>query len=175
VPVIVDGDRIVHDSTAIADYLEERYPDWPSLFGGANGRALTRFVQNWTETVLQAGLFRFVVLDIHRHCTPEEQAYLRRTREEAIGATLEDVRDREARLPAFRASLSPLRRTVERQDFVSGATPAYADYVVFGAFQLARAISDFEVIAGDDPIGAWRGRMLNLFDGFARRASAYGG
>src|SRR5258708_37722835 len=27
VPVIRDGDRVVHDSTAIADYLEERYPD----------------------------------------------------------------------------------------------------------------------------------------------------
>ncbi|HEY2530341.1 MAG TPA: glutathione S-transferase family protein [Xanthobacteraceae bacterium] len=175
VPVIVDGDRIIHDSTAIADYLEERYPDRPSLFGNANGRALTRFVQNWTETVLQAALFRLVVLDTHRHCTPEDQAYFRRAREEALGATLEDVvRDREARLPAFRASLNPLRRTVERQDFVSGATPAYADYVVFGAFQWARAISDFEVIAGDDPIGAWRGRMLNLFDGAADRAPAYG-
>ena len=41
VPVIVDGERVVHDSTAIADYLEERYPDRPSLFGGASGRALT--------------------------------------------------------------------------------------------------------------------------------------
>ena len=68
VPVIVDGERVVHDSTAIADYLEERYPDRPSLFGGASGRALTRFVQNWTETVLQTGLIRLVVLDIHRHC-----------------------------------------------------------------------------------------------------------
>src|ERR1700751_4690047 len=33
VPVIVDDDRVVHDSTAIAGYLDERYPDrggvWP--------------------------------------------------------------------------------------------------------------------------------------------------
>src|SRR6516225_8590565 len=34
VPVIVDDDRVVHDSTAIADHLEERYPDRPALFGG---------------------------------------------------------------------------------------------------------------------------------------------
>jgi hypothetical protein len=39
VPVIIDGDRVVHDSTVIADYLEERYPDRPWLFGGAAGRA----------------------------------------------------------------------------------------------------------------------------------------
>ncbi len=67
VPVIVDGDKIVHDSTAIADYLETRYPDLPSLFGDEAGRALTRFVQNWTETILQPGLVGFVVLDICRH------------------------------------------------------------------------------------------------------------
>jgi glutathione S-transferase len=175
VPVIVDGDRVVHDSTAIADYLEEHYPDRPSLFGGASGRALTRFAQNWTETVLQTSLIRLVVLDIHRHCAPQDQDYFRRSREERLGATLEDVvRDREARLPAFRASLDALRRTVERQDFVSGTAPAYADYVVFGAFQWARAISDFNVLASGDPIGAWRGRMLDLFDGLARGAPAYG-
>lgn len=175
VPVIIDGDGVIHDSTAIADYLEERYPDRPSLFGGAAGRALTRFVQNWTETVLQTGLIRLVVLDIHRHCTPVDQTYFRRSREERFGATLEDVvRDREARLPAFRTSLDPLRRTVERQDFVSGNAPAYADYIVFGAFQWARAISDLEVLAANDPVRTWRSRMLDLFGGLARRAPAYG-
>jgi glutathione S-transferase len=175
VPVIVDGDRVVHDSTAIADYLEERYPDHPSLFGGEIGRALARFVQNWTETVLLVGLIRLVLLDIHRHCAPQDQVYFRRSREERFGTTLEEVvRDREGRLPAFRASLDPLRRTVERQDFISGKTPAYVDYVVFGAFQWARAISDFEVLADDDPVKVWRSRMLDLFSGLARRALAYG-
>ena len=176
VPVIVDGERVVHDSTAIADYLEERYPDRPSLFGDDIGRALTRFVQNWTETVLQVGLIRLVVLDIHRHSHPKDQPYFRSSREERFGTTLEEfVKDREVRLPAFRASLDPLRRTVERQDFISGKAAAYPDYIVFGAFQWARAISDFEVLAADDPVRAWRGRMLDLFDGLARRAPAYGG
>ncbi|HVC57060.1 MAG TPA: glutathione S-transferase family protein [Stellaceae bacterium] len=173
VPVIVDGDRVVHDSTAIADYLEERYPDRPSLFGP--GRGLTRFVQNWTETVLQAGLVRLVVFDIYRHVAPQDRDYFRRSREERLHMTLEDfVKDREAGLPAFRASLDPLRRTVERQNFVAGDAPAYADYIVFGAFQWARAISDFELLATDDPVRAWRGRMLDLHGGLARRAPAYG-
>ena len=75
---------------------------------------------------------------------------------------------------AFRAGLDPLRRTVERQDFLAGEGPGYADYIVFGAFQWARAISEFEVLAADDPVRAWRGRMLDLHDGLARRAPAYG-
>ena len=175
VPVIVDGDRVVHDSTAIADYLEEHYPDRPSLFGGETARGLARFVQNWTETVLQPGLIRLVLLDIHRHIGPQDQAYFRSDREKRFGVTLEEfVGDREARLPAFRASLDPLRRTVERQNFVCGSAPAYGDHIVFGAFQWARAISDFEVLAADDAVRVWRGRMLDLYDGLARRSPAYG-
>jgi glutathione S-transferase len=176
VPVIVDSGRVVHDSAAIADYLETRYPDRPSLYGSTSGRALTAFVQNWTETVLQPGIVGFVVLDIWRHIGPEDQAYFRRSREERLGTTLEQaVAGRAARLPAFRDSLAPLRRTVERQKFLAGEAPAYADYIVFGAFQWARASSDFELLAADDPVRAWRGRMLDAFGGLARNSPAYGG
>ena len=176
VPVIIDGDRTISDSSAIAEYLETGYPERPSLFGSETGRALTRFVQNWTENVLHPGVVGFVVLDIHRHIGPADQAYFRQSREERFGRTLEAVvKDRDARLPAFRESLAPLRGTVERQKFLGGEAPAYADYIVFGAFQWARAISDFELLAADDPIAAWRGRLLDAFDGLARKSPAYGG
>ena len=148
----------------------------PRCSAATAGRALTRFVQNWTETVVQPALVGFVVLDICRHSRPQDQAYFRQSREERFGRTLEDVvKDREARLPAFRESLAPLRRTVERQKFLAGAAPAYADYIVFGAFQWARAISDFELLAADDPVASWRGRMLDAFGGLARKSPAYGG
>src|SRR5215469_120271 len=125
VPVIVDDGHVVHDSTAIADYLEARYPDRAALFGDEGGRALTRFVQHWTETVVHAGIVRFVVLDIWRHIAPEDQTYFRRSREERFSASLEAVAaDRAAQLPAFRDRLTPLRRTVERQPFVAGEAPA---------------------------------------------------
>src|SRR5580698_8701496 len=42
VPVLVDGDRWIAESWAIANYLENTYPDSPSLFGGVVGRSLTR-------------------------------------------------------------------------------------------------------------------------------------
>jgi len=106
---------------------------------------------------------------------PRDQDYFCRSREERFGKSLEEVvRDRDTRLPAFRASLDPLRRTIERQDFVSGKTPGYADYIVLGAFQWARAISDFELLAPDDPVRAWRRRMLDLHGGLARSTPAYG-
>src|ERR1700726_4114574 len=38
VPVLLDGERSVADSWAIANYLEDTYPDRPSLLGGEGGR-----------------------------------------------------------------------------------------------------------------------------------------
>jgi glutathione S-transferase len=52
VPVLVDDETTVADSWAIATYLEERYPDCPSVFGGPGGMAPTRFVNAWADTVL---------------------------------------------------------------------------------------------------------------------------
>jgi len=40
VPVLLDHDTAVVDSWTIANYLEDRYPDRPSLFGGEGGRAV---------------------------------------------------------------------------------------------------------------------------------------
>ena len=60
-----------------------------------------------------------------------------------------------------------------QQDFLSGSQPAYGDYIVFGAFAWSRAISDFELIAKDDPVYAWRGRLLDMYDGMARDAVGY--
>ena len=55
VPVIEDGGRAVGDSWAIANYLEDAYPERPSLFGGAAARAIARFVNNWADTVQNPG------------------------------------------------------------------------------------------------------------------------
>ncbi len=51
--------------------------------------------------------------------------------------------------------------------------PLYADYIVFGAFQWARCISDFRLLAADDPVHAWRARMLELYGGLAAKAKGY--
>ncbi len=174
VPVIVDNGRWVNDSWVIANYLEETYPERPLLFGGSAARAVTRFVQGWTDTVLHVGLIRCVVLDIWRHVDEKDKAYFRKTREERFGATLEAAQSgREERLPAVRQSLQPLRNLLEAQAFIGGEKPLYADYIVFGAFQWVRCISPFKLLERDDPVFAWRERMLDLFGHMAREAKGY--
>jgi glutathione S-transferase len=171
VPVIVDGGDWVGDSSEIAGYLEERYPDRPSLFGSDSGRALARFYQEWTNAVVHAGLIRLVLTDIYAVIDHKDRAYFRESREKRFGTSLEAVTaDREPRLPEFRKSLAPLRATLQAQPFLGGEAPLYPDYIVFGAFQWARVVSDFELLEKDDPVALWRDRLLDAFDGLARRA-----
>jgi glutathione S-transferase len=174
VPVLVDGDRWIADSWVIANYLEDTYPERPSLFGGPAGRALSRFYNNWADTVLHAGFVRFVLLDAWRHLHEGDKEYFRRSREERFGMTLEAfVADRERHLAAFRQSLTPLRATLDAQPFLGGEQPLYPDYIVLGSFQWPRCISDFKLLAGDDPVSVWRGRMLSRFDNLAGGARGY--
>jgi glutathione S-transferase len=165
VPVLLDGDATVTDSWAIATYLEERYPDCPSLFGGPGGAATTRFLNAWADTVLNAGIVRLIVADVFSVLHDRDKAYFRQTRERRFGMPLEQVSaDRESRLPAFRQTLEPLRVVLKGQPYLDGAQPAYADYIVFGGFQWARCVSSFELLAADDPISVWRERLLDRFE-----------
>ncbi|CAN0599342.1 unnamed protein product, partial [Laminaria digitata] len=70
VPVIQDGDTVVSDSWAIAEYLEKEYPDAPSLFGGATGHGLAKFMNVWTDRVLHLALIKLVIADIQDHLDP---------------------------------------------------------------------------------------------------------
>jgi glutathione S-transferase len=173
VPVLVDGDKTVHDSWAIASYLDDAYPDRPSLFGGAASRAPTRFLNGWADTVLNPGIMRFVLSDIFAKIHAKDRDYFRTTREQRFGMSLEAYgAEREKHLPAFRQSLTPLRTTLAAQPYLAGERPAYADYIVFGSFQWPRCISAFALLEADDPISAWRDRMLDAFDGMGRKAMA---
>ncbi len=173
VPVLVDGDEAVHDSWAIACYLDDAYPDRPSLFAGAAARAPTRFLNSWADTVLNPGIMRFVLSDIFAKIHAKDRDYFRTTREQRFGMSLEAYgAEREKHLPAFRQSLTPLRTTLAAQPYLAGERPAYADYIVFGSFQWPRCISPFALLEADDPIYAWRERMLDAFDGLGRKAMA---
>jgi glutathione S-transferase len=174
VPVIIDGDHVVFDSWTIATYLEDAYPDRPSLFGGAEGRAVTRFVNAWADGVLVGGIVRLIVTDILAHLHEKDRAYFRETREKRFGAPLETITaDRETDVVAFRKTLEPVRTMVAAQPYFGGEPPAYADYAVFSCFQWARCISSFPLLTKDDPVWAWRDRLLSAFDGFARNALGY--
>jgi glutathione S-transferase len=173
VPVLVDGDRWIADSWTIANYLENTFAAGPSLFAGPVGRSLTRFYSSFADGLVSA-IFPFLALDILHHVADKDRDYFRTTREKRIGTTLEAfVADRDSKLAAFRASLTPLRNVLKAQPFFGGEQPLYADFAIFGPFQWARCISAFALLEPADPVRLWRDRLLDGFGGLARVAPAY--
>lgn len=171
VPVLVDGETVLHDSWRIAEWLEAHHPE-PSLFRGA--AATTRFINAWADTVMHPALSRLIVLDIHDCLGPEDQAYFRTSREARFGQTLEAVQgSRENEVKAFQKALQPVRTVLRQQPWLGGDAPAYADYIVLGSLQWARCTSAFRLLAEDDPVFAWRARGFALFGGMALQAKGY--
>ncbi len=52
VPVLVDGDVVVPDSSAIALHLEQRCPEPPLIPSGAKERAQAHLLEDWADTTL---------------------------------------------------------------------------------------------------------------------------
>ena len=173
VPVIRDGDKVVADSFEIALYLEDAYPDRPTLFGGDGGKAMARFIERWSQLTIHPFKGAAAVLDIHQRLAAPDRAYFRQSRETRFGNSLEDVTAaRDAGLAAYRASLEPLRSMLAYQPFIGGASPLFADYIVFGAFQWVRVISTYQFLAEGDPLAEWFERCLDLHGGIARKVPA---
>jgi len=170
VPVLVDGDTTVSDSWRIACHLEDRYPDRPSLFGGAIGRGVSRFANGWADATLVPILARLLLPSIHALIHEKDKDYFRATREKRFGPLEELPPGYEAQIGLFRQALQPLRQTLERQPYLAGDQPAYADYAVFGMFMWARCTSAHALLDEGDAVYAWRERLLDAFDGLARRA-----
>src|SRR4051812_26806319 len=142
VPVMLDRDRAVADSWTIANHLEDSYPDRPSLFGGAGGRAMARFINAWGDIAVIGGIFPLIIADIPNNLAEIDAAYFRKSREARFGKSLEEVMaTRDQGVVSFRKSLEPLRQTLKAQPFIGGDGPDYADYIVFGGFQWARVVS----------------------------------
>ena len=174
VPVLLDRDKSVADSWTIALYLEDAYPDRPSLFGGEGGQAMARMINWWGDIAVIGGIFPFIVADIASRLGPADAAYFRESREARFKKSLEEVAsDRDRVVESFRRSLDPMRLTLRTQPYLGGETPNYADYIVFGAFQWARVVSPFKLLTENDPVYAWREKLLDAFDGMARKSPTY--
>jgi glutathione S-transferase len=168
VPVLVDGETVVADSWRIARHLEDRYPDRPSLFGGPGGADLTRLFNHWCDSQQLRALFMLCCAPTFDLTPEEDRPYYRRSRFEWTGMTIEQIREAGS-VKQARAAMEPMRLMLAERPFLAGEAPAYADYCAFGGLMWARTTVG-GILEGDDPIEAWRQRMLDLFGGIARGA-----
>ena len=178
VPVIRDAPQdgqavVVRDSWAIAEHLEGRYPDKPTLFGGDIGRGISHAFNAWVDRAVVPAMLPVIVADVHERVDPADDGFFRQMMEKIVKTTIEETRvGRDQALRRLGSTVAPLQAALKRQAYVCGAQPAYADYILFSVFQWARIMSPQEVLGPEDPLCAWRERMLDLFDGFARKVPA---
>ena len=169
VPIVKDGETVVRDSWKIAEHLEARYPDAPSLFGGAIGRGVTHALNVWVDRALVLPMLAVIVADVHERVDSADETYFRESMEKVLKMTLEEARKgRAAAMSRLDRSLEAMQALLKRQPWIAGEQPAYADYILFSLFQWARVMSPQEILQPENPLHGWRERVLDLHDGFAR-------
>lgn len=174
VPVIRDGETVVSDSWKIACYLEDTYPQAPSLFGGTQGRGMARFVARWADVNMLNPLAGLLMPSVFDHVPERDRAYFRADRESRFGMTLEEMRKApDKKIEAFRKGMAPVRFVLRDQTFLCGDAPAYADYCLLGGFLWARSVSDYQLLSADDPLYEWREKMMAQFGALATLSPGY--
>jgi glutathione S-transferase len=169
VPVIRDDQMMVRDSWKIAEYLEDRYPQAPTLFGGAIGRGMAQTFNTWVDRAVVPAMLPVIVADIHERVDARDDVFFREMMEKIVKKTLEQARaERDEAVKRLGRALEPMQAALKRQPYVCGREPAYADYILFSVFQWARVMSPREMLGPEDPLCGWRERILDLFGGFAR-------
>jgi glutathione S-transferase len=174
VPVIVDGPSTVSDSWRIALYLDHVYPGHPLLMDSEQARGAILFFKQWSERNIHPAVFQVIILDLFAHLHEKDKAYFRESREKRFGTTLEAYgSDRTGALAKLQKALDPVRPVLIEHPFIGGGSPSFADYILFGAFQWARVMSPTILLKPDDPVFIWRERMLDMYEGIARRALGF--
>ena len=174
VPVLEDDKIWVGESFQIAKYLEENYPDKPSLFGGEENMNLTRIINEILDPKILSILARIIVADVYKVIQPDDRIYFKKSREKVLKNTLEEIElESNKYIPVLQKALNPFREIIKNNNYLSGSKPMYCDYLLFGFFMWARNSSPKQLLNTDDVLWHWRERMLNLFNGFAKKSNGY--
>jgi len=166
VPFLVDEDGSeTCDSMSIAAYLDDTYPEPPSLLGNGSLERAQEIEKILGETGFP-NFFPLYIRDIWAGLPDKDAAYFRSTREDRFGTSLEALSaNREARLPDARASLEPLRAELAKAPWLNGDAPGYADYIVLAFFAWLKGCASTPPLAAGDPLLDYIERGFALYGG----------
>lgn len=160
VPVLVDGDREIGDSWAIANHLAVNHDPDNLLFGGAGGYPLVCFITRWVDASIMGAVNRIIVKDVHDSIDQADQAEYRDKQETRYGQTLEALHlTRDNGLTDFQVNLYPARQAIKEHPYLGGDSPTYADFTLHSVFRWSRQTSNIELLRPDDRLRSWIRRM----------------
>ncbi|KAF9438432.1 hypothetical protein BGZ76_007956 [Entomortierella beljakovae] len=126
----------LQDSLAIAEYLDEKYPDRPLIFGASpSEKKLQLFFQSYVQAKLHPAIMRLVFEGIYDMQDPENAHYFRTSREKSAGMPYQEIPgDRAANLKELIDGLGLIHNALKSSPWILGDTPGWADFVIASSF-----------------------------------------
>ncbi len=171
VPVLMTAEETITDSARIVAWLEKNVAGEPFTTTDAE-RAASDFYQAWLGARIYPFLGPMLFLKIWANVHEDDKEYFRTSREERLGKTLEEAAATPGLADNLETSLQTLAAPLARHKFLGGEKPNLADYQVMSAFMWQRAVTAKPLYEAPQAVEAWKERMLDLFDGYARKAKS---
>jgi glutathione S-transferase len=169
-PVIEDDGEFILDSWVIAEYLDAKYPDRPTLIGDPGIKPLTEFLEGWLWRTAITPWFGAFIIDYRDRSLPQDHQYVTESRERMLGGRkLEEVSaGREDRLPQVPPTLEPFRQLMRQNKWLGGEQPNYADFRALSVFLWTASVAGTPPLTEDDPLRDWLDRGFDLYGGLGR-------
>lgn len=168
-PAIVDDGQWVLDSWLIAEYLDAKYPDRPTLIGDPSVKVLGQFTESWLWQQAISPWMTCYLKSYRDLSHPHDHQYVTESRERMFGRKIEDiVVGREDRLPTVPPNLELFRQTLRQHPWLGGDSPNYADYRALSVFLFCASVADTPPLTEDDPLRDWIDRGFDLYGGLGR-------
>lgn len=171
VPVLIDDGMMVKDSPVILEHIERKYRERP-LAATPGERASAAFYGAWLAANVFPALGPLIMLKMLAAASPEDQAYIRTTREARFGKTLEQYADAPDAAKRMEAALAVLSAPLTAHDFLGGREANLCDYVVMAPLMWQRSAGAGDLYETPRPVAQWKERMLDLAGGYARAAKS---
>ena len=170
-PTIYDNGKMVTDSWEIAKYLDEKYPDSPTLMKGAEGEAHAQLVSAICNNHVFSRCAAMAIYRVSQIIDPESAEYFIQSREAKFGMKLSDINqdDVNAAKENLVKGLGVFEATLAFSDYLGGDKPTYADYMLFGVLKWVDVVA-YRPVAEDSNVGKWFDRISALYDDHAAKA-----
>ena len=168
-PAIQDDGEWVLDSWLIAEYLDEKYPDRPTLIPHPSVRALTEGMEAWLWQNAIGPWMTCYIKSYRDRSLEVDHEYVTESRERMFGRKMEDIIvGREDRLPQVLPNLQILRNMLAERKWIGGDEPNYADFRLLSVFLFLAAVADTPAMTDDEPLRDWIERGFDLYGGLGR-------
>ena len=168
-PAIVDDGEWVLDSWLIAEHLDAKYPDRPTLIADPSLKPLVEFLEGWLWKTAVSPWVRCFAVQYRDRCKPEDIGYITESRLRMWGQPVEDMaKDREEVFGKVLPELEPLRALLRDRKWLGGDQPNYADYRALAVFLWCASVADVPPMTDDEPLRDWIERGFDLLGGLGR-------